>query len=155
MSLKVPETATQMIQKWSPRPLNRGEYFELDHYEIFYAKQNARVKLHLQVKDKKIVVRTFDGVADFVYSEVLKAIPDNRLEDFKADWINTKLDFIYGDNLTTLGQAIARKSRDKLKIPTKNKKADFVEAPHVNIKFDIGLASDPIQENNLAIIENQ
>jgi transcriptional regulator with XRE-family HTH domain len=136
MSLKVPETATQMIQKWSPRPLNRGEYFELDHYEIFYAKQNARVKLHLQVKDKKIVVRTFDGVADFVYSEVLKAIPDNRLEDFKADWINTKLDFIYGDNLTTLGQAIARKSRDKLKIPTKNKKADFVEAPHVNIKFD-------------------
>ena len=126
MSLKVPDNATQMIQKWSPRPLNRGEYFELDHYEIFYAKQNARVKLHLQVKDKKIVVRTFDGVADFVYSEVLKAIPDNRLEDFKADWINTKLDFIYGDNLTTLGQAIARKSRDKLKIPTKNKKDDFV-----------------------------
>ena len=86
MSLKVSEPATQMIQKWSPRPLNRGEYFELDHYKIYHAKANAKVDLFLKIKDKKIITRSFDGVADFVYSEVLKAIPDNRLEDFKADW---------------------------------------------------------------------
>ena len=139
--------AKDLTQSWSPRPLNRGEAFTLDHYKIFYANKNAKVVLLLKVKNKVVgadddvltntqeVKRTFDGGADLVYSEVLKAIPDDRLEDFKADWINTKLDFIYGDNLTKLGQAVARKSRDKLKIPTKNKKADFVDAPEVNIKF--------------------
>ena len=139
--------AKDLTQSWSPRPLNRGEAFTLDHYKIFYANKNAKVVLLLKVKNKVVgadddvltntqeVKRTFDGGADLVYSEVLKAIPDDRLEDFKADWINTKLDFIYGDNLTKLGQAVARKSRDKLKIPTRNKKADFVDAPEVNIKF--------------------
>ena len=136
MSLKVSEPATQMIQKWSPRPLNRGEYFELDHYKIYHAKANAKVDLFLKIKDKKIITRSFDGVADFVYSEVLKAIPDNRLEDFKVDWTNSKLNWIFDKDLTILGQAIARNSRNKLKIPTKNKKADFVDAPHVNIKFN-------------------
>ena len=129
--------AKNLIQSWSPRPLNRGEPFGLQHYEIFYAKNTARVVLHLLVKGGEIIKRTFDGGADLVYSDVLKSIPDGRLEDFKADWVNTKLDFIYGENLTTLGQAVARKSRDKLKIPTKNKKDDFVVGnKKVEIKVD-------------------
>ena len=111
-----------LIQSWSPRPLNRGEPFGLQHYEIFYAKNTARVVLHLLVKGGEIIKRTFDGGADLVYSDVLKAIPDGRLEDFKKDWINGKLHYIFKDNL---GQAVARKSREKLKIP-KNKKDDFV-----------------------------
>ena len=42
---------------------------------------------------EEIIKRSFDGGADLVYSEVLKAIPDGRLEDFKKDWINGKLDY--------------------------------------------------------------
>ena len=127
MSLKVPQTATEMVQSWSPRPLNRGEHFELLHYETFIANKTAKVKLYLKVKDNKTIIRTFDGNSDFVYSEVLKGLPDNRLEDFRADWVNTKLDYVTKQDLTLLGQAIARSSRDKLKIPTKNKnKADLM-----------------------------
>ena len=112
--------AQDLITDWSPRPLNRGEAFTLDHYEIYYAKKQAKVILFLKVKNKtidkdddvkvteQIITRTFDGKDDLVYSEVLKAIPDNRLEDFKGAWINTKLDYIYGDNLTSLGQAIEK-----------------------------------------------
>ena len=122
--------AQDLITDWSPRPLNRGEAFTLDHYEIYYAKKQAKVILSLKVKNKtvnedddvkvteQIITRTFDGKDDLVYSEVLKAIPDNRLEDFKGAWINTKLDYIYGDNLTSLGQAIAKSKRDKLKLGT-------------------------------------
>ncbi|QPZ53387.1 putative DNA binding protein [Pelagibacter phage HTVC028P] len=143
--------AKDLTQSWSPRPLNRGEAFNLDHYKIFYANKNAKVVLLLKVKNKVVggddevtvstqdIRRTFDGGADLVYSEVLKAIPDDRLEDFKADWINCKLDFIYGDNLTKLGQAVARKSRDKLKIPTKNKKDDFVVG---NKKVEVKINKD-------------
>ena len=152
MNLKVPtaEPTKEMIQRWSPRPLNRGEHFTLDHYKIFYTKRHAKVILLLKVKNKTInkvddevavteqeITRTFDGLADLVYSEVLKAIPDDRLEDFKADWVNTKLDYIYGDNMTILGQAIARNSREKLKIPTKKKKADLVVGKkEIEIKFN-------------------
>ena len=118
--------AKELVQSWSPRPLNRGEPFGLQHYEIFYANKTAKVNLHLLVKGGEIIKRSFDGGADLVYSEVLKAIPDGRVEDFRRDWINCKLDFVYGENLTTLGQAVARKKREKLKIPTKNKKDDFV-----------------------------
>ena len=132
MAIKIPQSATEMVQSWSPRPLNRGEHFELDHYEIFFANKNAMVQLHLKVKDNKTIIRKFDGNSDFVYSEVLKGLPDNRLEDFKEAWINAKLDWVMeGDGVkykpTLLGQAIARSSRDKLKIPTKNKnKADLM-----------------------------
>ena len=127
MAIKIPQSATEMVQSWSPRPLNRGEHFELDHYEIFIANKSAKVKLHLKVKDNKTIIRTFDGNSDFVYSEVLKGLPDNRLEDFRADWVNTKLDYVTKQDLTLLGQAIARTTRDKFKIPTKNKnKADLM-----------------------------
>lgn len=127
MAIKIPQSATEMVQSWSPRPLNRGEHFELDHYEIFIANKSAKVKLHLKVKDNKTIIRTFDGNSDFVYSEVLKGLPDNRLEDFRADWVNTKLDYVTKQDLTLLGQAIARSTRDKFKIPTKNKnKADLM-----------------------------
>lgn len=137
MSLKVPQTATEMVQSWSPRPLNRGEHFELDHYEIFFANKKAMVQLHLLVKNNETIIRKFDGNSDFVYSEVLKGLPDNRLEDFRTDWVNAKLDYVTQQDLTLLGQAIARNSRDKLKIPTKNKKADFVVGnKQVEIKVD-------------------
>ena len=127
MAIKIPPSATEMVQSWSPRPLNRGEHFELLHYETFIANKTAKVKLYLKVKDNKTIIRTFDGNSDFVYSEVLKGLPDNRLEDFRADWVNTKLDYVTKQDLTLLGQAIARSSRDKLKIPTKNKnKADLM-----------------------------
>jgi len=126
MSLKVPQSATEMVQSWSPRPLNRGEHFELDHYKIFFANKKAMVKLHLLVKNNETIIRKFDGNSDFVYSEVLKGLPDSRLEDFRTDWVNAKLDYVTQQDLTLLGQAIARNSRDKLKIPTKNKKADLV-----------------------------
>jgi len=127
MAIKIPQSATEMVQSWSPRPLNRGEHFELLHYETFIANKSAKVKLYLKVKDNKTIIRTFDGNSDFVYSEVLKGLPDNRLEDFRADWVNTKLDYVTKQDLTLLGQAIARSSRDKLKIPTKNKnKADLM-----------------------------
>ena len=127
MAIKIPQSATEMVQSWSPRPLNRGEHFELDHYEIFIANKSAKVKLHLKVKDNKTIIRTFDGNSDFVYSEVLKGLPDNRLEDFRADWVNAKLDYVTNQDLTLLGQAIARTTRDKFKIPTKNKnKADLM-----------------------------
>lgn len=127
MAIKIPQSATEMVQSWSPRPLNRGEHFELDHYKIFFANKSAKVKLHLKVKDNKTIIRTFDGNSDFVYSEVLKGLPDNRLEDFRADWVNTKLDYVTKQDLTLLGQAIARTTRDKFKIPTKNKnKADLM-----------------------------
>ena len=72
MSLKVPQTATEMVQSWSPRPLSRGEHFELDHYEIFFANKKAMVQLHLLVKNNETIIRKFDGNSDFVYSEVLK-----------------------------------------------------------------------------------
>lgn len=127
MAIKIPQSATEMVQSWSPRPLNRGEHFELDHYEIFFANKSAKVKLYLKVKDNKTIIRTFDGNSDFVYSEVLKGLPDNRLEDFRADWVNAKLDYVTNQDLTLLGQAIARTTRDKFKIPTKNKnKADLM-----------------------------
>ena len=127
MAIKIPQSATEMVQSWSPRPLNRGEHFELLHYETFIANKSAKVKLYLKVKDNKTIIRTFDGNSDFVYSEVLKGLPDNKLEDFRADWVNTKLDYVTKQDLTLLGQAIARSSRDKLKIPTKNKnKADLM-----------------------------
>ena len=116
MSLKVPQSATEMVQTWSPRPLNRGEHFELDHYEIFFANKKAMVQLHLLVKNNETIIRKFDGKSDFVYSEVLKGLPDNRLEDFRTDWVNAKLDYVTSQDLTLLGQAIARQSRDKLKI---------------------------------------
>ena len=48
MSLKVPQSATEMVQTWSPRPLNRGEHFELDHYEIFFANKKANLILFIQ-----------------------------------------------------------------------------------------------------------
>ena len=139
MSLKVPQTATEMVQSWSPRPLNRGEHFELDHYEIFFTFKKTMVQLHLKVKDNKIIIRKFNGNSDFVYSEVLKGLPDNRLEDFKEAWINAKLDWVMeGDgvkyNTTLLGQAIAKNKRDdfkqfisdKIQHAKKNKKADLV-----------------------------
>lgn len=127
MAIKIPQSATEMVQSWSPRPLNRGEHFELLHYETFFANKSAKVKLYLKVKDNKTIIRTFDGNSDFVYSEVLKGLPDNRLEDFRADWVNTKLDYVTKQDLTLLGQAIARTTRDKFKIPTKNKnKADLM-----------------------------
>ena len=137
MAIKIPQSATEMVQSWSPRPLNRGEHFELLHYETFIANKTAKVKLYLKVKDNKTIIRTFDGNSDFVYSEVLKGLPDNRLEDFRADWVNTKLDYVTKQDLTLLGQAIARSSRDKLKIPTKNKnKADLmIGKTPVEIKF--------------------
>ena len=137
MSLKVPQSATEMVQSWSPRPLNRGEHFELDHYEIFFANKKAMVQLHLLVKNNETIIRKFDGNSDFVYSEVLKGLPDNRLEDFRTDWVNAKLDYVTQQDLTLLGQAIARSSRDKLKIPTKNKnKADLmIGKTPVEIKF--------------------
>ena len=137
MSLKVPQSATEMVQSWSPRPLNRGEHFELDHYKIFFANKKAMVKLHLLVKNNETIIRKFDGNSDFVYSEVLKGLPDNRLEDFRTDWVNAKLDYVTQQDLTLLGQAIARNSRDNLKIPTKNKKADLVIGKkQVEIKVD-------------------
>ena len=126
MSLKVPQSATEMVQSWSPRPLNRGEHFELDHYEIFFANKKAMVQLHLSVKNNQTIIRKFDGNSDFVYSEVLKGLPDNRLEDFREAWTKAKLDFVFSIDNSRLGQAIARKSRDKLKIPTKNKKSDLM-----------------------------
>ena len=127
MAIKIPQSATEMVQSWSPRPLNRGEHFELLHYETFFANKTAKVKLYLKVKDNKTIIRTFDGNSDFVYSEVLKGLPDNRLEDFRADWVNAKLDYVTNQDLTLLGQAIARTTRDKFKIPTKNKnKADLM-----------------------------
>ncbi len=156
--------AKDLTQSWSPRPLNRGEAFNLDHYKIFYANKNAKVVLLLKVKNKVVggddevtvstqdIRRTFDGGADLVYSEVLKAIPDDRLEDFKADWINCKLDFIYGDNLTKLGQAVARKSRDKLKIPTKNKKDDFVVG---NKKVEVKINKDKREVIDLGFFNYQ
>ena len=157
--------AKDLTQKWSPRPLNRGEAFTLDHYKIFYTKKEAKVILLLKVKNKIInpvddevavtsqdIHRTFEGKDDLVYSEVLKAIPDDRLEDFKGDWINTKLDFIYGEDLTTLGQAIARKSRDKLKIPTKNKKADFVVG---NKKVEVKINRDKREVIDLGFFNYQ
>ena len=137
MSLKVPQTATEMVQSWSPRPLNRGEHFELDHYEIYFANKKAMVQLHLLVKNNETIIRKFNGNSDFVYSEVLKGLPDNRLEDFRTDWVNAKLDYVTQQDLTLLGQAIARNSRDKLKIPTKKKKADLVIGnKQVEIKID-------------------
>ena len=137
MSLKVPQSATEMVQSWSPRPLNRGEHFELDHYEIYFANKKAMVQLHLLVKNNETIIRKFDGNSDFVYSEVLKGLPDNRLEDFRTDWVNAKLDYVTQQDLTLLGQAIARNSRDKLKIPTKKKKADLVIGnKQVEIKID-------------------
>ena len=137
MSLKVPQSATEMVQTWSPRPLNRGEHFELDHYEIFFANKKAMVQLHLLVKNNETIIRKFDGKSDFVYSEVLKGLPDNRLEDFRTDWVNAKLDYVTQQDLTLLGQAIARNSRDKLKIPTRKKKADLVIGnKQVEIKID-------------------
>ncbi|MDC1096455.1 helix-turn-helix domain-containing protein [Pelagibacteraceae bacterium] len=137
MSLKVPQSATEMVQSWSPRPLNRGEHFELDHYEIFFANKKAMVQLHLLVKNNETIIRKFDGNSDFVYSEVLKGLPDNRLEDFRTDWVNAKLDYVTSQDLTLLGQAIARQSRDKLKIPTKKNKADLmVGNKRVEIKID-------------------
>jgi len=137
MSLKVPQSATEMVQTWSPRPLNRGEHFELDHYEIFFANKKAMVQLHLLVKNNETIIRKFDGKSDFVYSEVLKGLPDNRLEDFRTDWVNAKLDYVTSQDLTLLGQAIARQSRDKLKIPTKKNKADLmVGNKRVEIKID-------------------
>ena len=137
MAIKIPQSATEMVQSWSPRPLNRGEHFELDHYEIFFANKKAMVQLHLLVKNNETIIRKFDGNSDFVYSEVLKGLPDNRLEDFRTDWVNAKLDYVTQQDLTLLGQAIARNSRDKLKIPTKNKKADFVVGnKQVEIKVD-------------------
>ena len=127
MAIKIPQSATEMVQSWSPRPLNRGEHFELLHYETFIANKTAKVKLYLKVKDNKTIIRTFDGNSDFVYSEVLKGLPDNRLEDFRASWVNAKLDYVTNQDLTLLGQAIARTTRDKFKIPTKNKnKADLM-----------------------------
>ena len=142
MAIKIPQSATEMVQSWSPRPLNRGEHFELDRYEIFFANKNTMVQLHLLVKNNETIIRKFDGNSDFVYSEVLKGLPDNRLEDFKEAWINAKLDWVMeGDGVkykpTLLGQAIARSSRDKLKIPTKNKnKADLmIGKTPVEIKF--------------------
>ena len=150
MSLKVPQTATEMVQSWSPRPLNRGEHFELDHYEIFFTFKKTMVQLHLKVKDNKIIIRKFNGNSDFVYSEVLKGLPDNRLEDFKEAWINAKLDWVMeGDgvkyNTTLLGQAIAKNKRDdfkqfisdKIQHAKKNKKADLVIGKkQVEIKVD-------------------
>ena len=47
-----------LIQSWSPRPLNRGEPFGLQHYEIFYAKDKAKVVLHLLVKGGEIIKRS-------------------------------------------------------------------------------------------------
>jgi hypothetical protein len=139
MSLKVPQTATEMVQSWSPRPLNRGEHFELDHYEIFFTFKKTMVQLHLKVKDNKIIIRKFNGNSDFVYSEVLKGLPDNRLEDFKEAWINAKLDWVMeGDGVkyskTILGKAIQESERedfkqfisDKIQHAKKNKKADLV-----------------------------
>ena len=150
MSLKVSQTATEMVQSWSPRPLNRGEHFELDHYEIFFTFKKTMVQLHLKVKDNKIIIRKFNGNSDFVYSEVLKGLPDNRLEDFKEAWINAKLDWVMeGDgvkyNTTLLGQAIAKNKRDdfkkfisdKIQHAKKNKKADLVVGnKKVEIKVD-------------------
>jgi len=139
MNFKVPSAAPtkDMIQTWSPRPLNRGEHFELDHYEIFFANKRAKVLLHLSVKNNETIIRKFDGLSDFVYSEVLKGLPDNRLEDFRTDWVNAKLDYVTHQDLTLLGQAIARQSRDKLKIPTKKNKADLmVGNKRVEIKID-------------------
>ena len=46
--------AKDLTQKWSPRPLNRGEAFTLDHYKIFYTKKEAKVILLLKVKNKII-----------------------------------------------------------------------------------------------------
>jgi hypothetical protein len=132
MAIKIPQNATEMVQSWSPRPLNRGEHFELDHYEIYFANKKTMVQLHLKVKDNKTIIRKFDGNSDFVYSEVLKGLPDNRLADFKEAWIKAKFDwFMESDGVkykpTILGQAIARNSRQKLKIPTNKKsKADLV-----------------------------
>ena len=150
MSLKVPQTATEMVQSWSPRPLNRGEHFELDHYEIFFTFKKTMVQLHLKVKDNKIIIRKFNGNSDFVYSEVLKGLPDNKLEEFKEAWINAKLDWVMeGDgvkyNTTLLGQAIAKNKRDdfkqfisdKIQHAKKNKKADLVIGKkQVEIKVD-------------------
>ena len=150
MSLKVPQTATEMVQSWSPRPLNRGEHFELDHYEIFFTFKKTMVQLHLKVKDNKIIIRKFNGNSDFVYSEVLKGLPDNRLEDFKEAWINAKLDWVMeGDGVkyskTILGKAIQENDRedfkqfisDKIQHAKKNKKADLVVGnKKVEIKLD-------------------
>ena len=46
--------AKDLTQSWSPRPLNRGEAFTLDHYKIFYANKNAKVVLLLKVKNKVV-----------------------------------------------------------------------------------------------------
>ena len=150
MSLKVPQTATEMVQSWSPRPLNRGEHFELDHYEIFFTFKKTMVQLHLKVKDNKIIIRKFNGNSDFVYSEVLKGLPDNKLEEFKEAWINAKLDWVMeGDGVkyskTILGKAIQENDRedfkqfisDKIQHAKKNKKADLVVGnKKVEIKVD-------------------
>ena len=150
MSLKVPQTATEMVQSWSPRPLNRGEHFELDHYEIFFTFKKTMVQLHLKVKDNKIIIRKFNGNSDFVYSEVLKGLPDNKLEEFKEAWINAKLDWVMeGDGVkyskTILGKAIQESERedfkqfisDKIQHAKKNKKADLVVGnKKVEIKVD-------------------
>ncbi len=127
MAIKIPQTSPEMVQSWSPRPLNRGEHFELDHYEIFFADKKAMVQLFLNVKDNKKIIRKFDGNSDFVYSEVLKGLPDNRLKDFNEAWMSAKFDWFMDGDGTSFKQAIARKSRDKLKIPTNKKsKADLV-----------------------------
>jgi len=127
MAIKIPQTSPEMVQSWSPRPLNRGEHFELDHYEIFFADKKAMVQLFLNVKDNKKIIRKFDGNSDFVYSEVLKGLPDNRLKDFNEAWMSAKFDWFMDGDGTSFKQAIAKKSRDKLKIPTNKKsKADLV-----------------------------
>ena len=63
MNFKVPtaQPTKDMIQTWSPRPLNRGEHFELDHYEIFFANKKAMVQLHLLVKNNETIIRKFNG----------------------------------------------------------------------------------------------
>jgi len=122
--------AKDLIQSWSPRPLNRGEFFELDHTEIFFTNKEARVNLFLEVKNKQIIKRTFVGDPDHVYSEVLKALPDFKVEAFKEAWINTKLD-------TFFEHAFDKNLKDKIKITKRNEKADVVVGnKKIEIKVD-------------------
>lgn len=69
-------------------------------------------EVHLKSLFKNKLERTqiITGTTELVYNEALKFLPDNRIEDFKESWVNTKLDKIFL-------RPVMQQGRASLKIP--------------------------------------
>ena len=95
MSLIATDKPNFVKYHWHPSPPNRGEPSTFQSYGIFITKTLSEVHLKSQFKNKLERTQVIHGTTELVYNEVLKFLPDNRIEDFKEKWINTKLDKLF------------------------------------------------------------